>query len=372
MKSSILIVDDNPKNLQLAASVLNPFYRLFLADSGEKAIKTAEAKIPDLILLDIMMPDINGFEVCKALKQNETTKKIPIIFITAKTEEEDISLAFELGGADYVTKPFKIKEVLARVKTQIDLKQAQNMLEKQNLELKDLVQNRDAFFSIIAHDLRSPFQGLLGFTKMLADDFDTFTNNDLNPLLISMHNSVESLYGLLNDLLDWVRLHRGAMLHTPQKLNLSEVITKSVYSLEQVISKKQIDMVITVDDKMIIYADEFMINSIFNNLLSNAIKFTNKGGKVSINAKKMENNFLWISINDNGIGMSKSITDRLFKINEQIGYNGTEGEKSNGLGLILTKDFVVTNGGRIWVDSIENKGSTFNFTLPTIKIQDNE
>lgn len=134
-KNKILIVDDQPKNLQLAATVLNPYYKLLIADSGEKAIKIAFDKQPDLILLDIMMLEMSGFEVCKRLKEKNETKEIPIIFLTAKTEEEDIAKAFDIGGVDYITKPFKTKEVLARIKTHLDLKNAKDFIAKQNAEL---------------------------------------------------------------------------------------------------------------------------------------------------------------------------------------------------------------------------------------------
>ncbi len=368
MNNTILIVDDNPKNLQLAASVLNPYYRLLLADNGEKGIKTAELKIPDLILLDIMMPGMNGFEVCKLLKQNEKTKDIPIIFLTAKTEEDDISNAFDAGGVDYIIKPFKIKEILSRVKTHIDLRRAQLALLNQNQELKELIAERDKFFSIIAHDLRGPFQGFLGLTEMFVEDFDSFDETEFKELSNSMNTVARNLFRLLENLLTWSRSKRGLVDFKPEEINIRYIVENNILLLNERADTKNIDLVVDIDDEINLTADENMLETIIRNLISNAIKFTNKGGKVTIGAKMVSEKMIEISVKDTGIGMPPIVLNSLFKIDSVVKNEGTDGEASTGLGLLLCKEFIEKHNGRIEVESEEKVGSTFRILLPFKKV----
>ena len=224
MRRSLLIVDDNSANLKLVAAVLNPYYQLSITDNGETAIKIAELKIPDLILLDVMMPGMSGFDVCKYLKQNEKTREIPIIFLTAKNEESDIVMAFDIGGADYVLKPFKTREILSRVKTQIDLKDAKDRLKQQNEEIKEIVANRDELFSIIAHDLKSPFWDIPGITETVAGGLGAFSKEELIEIGESMHKSVSSINKLIETLSDWAHTQKEQTEFSPKEIDIYKVI----------------------------------------------------------------------------------------------------------------------------------------------------
>jgi len=362
-KDVILIVDDQPKNLQLAATVLNPYYKLLIASNGQNAINIAKEKLPDLILLDIMMLDMSGYEVCEELKKYEKTKEIPIIFLTAKTEEADIVKGFEMGGVDYITKPFKAKEMFVRIKNQLELKRSKETINKQNQELLLLNTEKDKFFSIIAHDLKSPFTGFLSLTQMLAEELEDFSPEELKSTVIRMKNSADVLYKLLENLLQWSMIKRGLVDIVPNSINLFEIVEFNICVIKEKANYKNISLINNVEDNIVVIADENTLNTILRNLVSNAVKFTEIGGKVTITAKRIENNLIEIAVEDTGVGISEANIQKLFKLDQKFYNSGTAGETSTGLGLILCKELVEKNNGTIKVESELNKGTRFIFTL---------
>ncbi len=361
-KNLILIVDDQPKNLQLAATVLNPYYKLLIAGNGANAIKIAKDKKPDLILLDIMMLDMSGYEVCIELKNLPETKDIPIIFLTAKTEEQDIVKGFDIGGVDYITKPFKAKEMLARIKTHIELRQANKTIEKQNNELIKINNEKDKFFSIIAHDLRSPFTGFLSLTQMLAEEFDDFSKEELIKTITSLKDSAGILYKLLENLLSWSLIKRGLMEFNFEKINLYSVVNSNLEILEQRAVQKNISLINNTDQDIYIYSDKNIIHTVLRNLISNAVKFTTAGGSVTVNSKDIKS-IIEVSVRDTGVGISEQDLGKLFKIDEKVSNKGTDGEPSTGLGLLLCKELIEKNEGTIYAKSELGKGSEFIFTI---------
>ncbi|MFH0735620.1 MAG: hybrid sensor histidine kinase/response regulator [bacterium] len=366
-KNKILIVDDQPKNLQLAATVLNPFYKLLIADSGQKAIKIALEKKPDLILLDIMMNEMSGFEVCEKLKNITATKNIPIIFLTAKTEEEDIVKAFEIGGVDYITKPFKRKEVLARIKTHLDLLNAKKFIEKQNDELIKVNNEKDKFFSIIAHDLKSPFTGFLSLTEMMAHEIEDFTPEELKNVVISLKDSANILYKLLENLLEWSLIKRGLSETFFERLQIGKLVMYNLEIIRAKAEQKKIILENDIKDELEVFADKNIINTVLRNLISNAAKFTNDGGKITVSAKVIESDIVEVSVKDTGMGISEKDIKRLFKIDEKVSNVGTAGESGTGLGLLLCKELIEKNNGTIKVESDIGKGTSFYFYLPVYK-----
>ncbi len=363
MKNIVLVVDDNPNNLQLISSVLNPYYQLLLANNGESAIKTAEVKFPDLILLDIMMPGKNGYDVCKILKENEKTKEIPIIFLTAKAEEEDIALAYEVGGVDYITKPFKAKEMLARIKTQIELKDINERLQIQNDELKVLVANRDKFFSIIAHNLRSPFNALLNVSQMLIEEKDAIGAQEKDIMIENIYNGSETAFTLVEDLILWVRLQTGLIPFNPELFSLGNALDNIIISYEKYYESKQISVHTNYEDfNQQVFFDKDAFEQVIGNLLSNAVKFSNEGGAIQIGFKQKENK-LYIYVKDNGVGIPQKIQSKLFKIEENTSARGTKNEKGSGLGLIICKELVELNYGEFGFESSEQSGTTFYILL---------
>jgi PAS domain S-box-containing protein len=248
-------------------------------------------------------------------------------------------------------------DITKRKQTEEEIKKTSKALEKLNLE-------KDKLFSIIAHDLRSPFHGLLGITKMMANESDTFSSTEIAKYSKEMHIAVENLYKLLENLLEWGQLQNGTIGFNPKELLLSQVFSQSIDTIMQRALQKGIDVLNEINENQIIFADERMINSVFGNLLNNAIKFTKRGGKVVGKAREREDGMVEITVTDSGVGISSNNLRKLFKLDEKVSTKGTENEPSTGLGLLLCKEFVEKNGGKIWVESEEGKGSTFSFSLP--------
>ncbi|MEI7725253.1 MAG: hybrid sensor histidine kinase/response regulator [Bacteroidota bacterium] len=361
---NILVVDDVPANLKILGDILeDEGYIVRPVLTGKLALQVSEKEIPDLILLDIMMPDMDGYEVCHRLKKNQILCDVPVIFISALIGTNDIVKALNAGGADYLTKPFKAEEVKARVATHLKLYQQRKELLAQSNELIELNATKDKFFSIIAHDLRGPFTSLLGFTRMMEEDIFSMTHSEIHKIAVVLNKSTTNLFNLLENLLEWARMQRGITIFVPESFLLLEKINECILPTIDSAHRKNIELLLNIPDTMQVCADERMFEALVRNLTSNAVKFTPKGGKIIVSAKPSDNNFIEISIRDSGIGMNKEMIDNLFKLDELSGRKGTEGEPSTGLGLIICKDFIEKHGGRIWVDSEEGKGSTFYFTL---------
>lgn len=357
-KNSILIVDDQPQNIQLIGTLLRNHYNLYVADSGEKAIKIAIDKKPDLILLDIMMPVLSGFEVCQILKSDTETMGIPIIFLTAKNESDDIVTGFSLGAVDYITKPFKSEEVLIRVSTHLKLKEAVDELKRRNHE-------KDRFFSIIAHDLNNPFNGFIALTAMVRDKMDKFSPEELKNFMDMMNSSANQLHKLLENLLEWARLQMGNVKFKPSYNNFFNCVEKAFYYLRNNLEEKNIQTVIDIPRDLGFVYDVDMLETVLRNLVSNAIKFTNTGGNIHVSSEIRDGEVI-ISIKDSGIGMSESLKSKIFKLSESVSRKGTSGEESTGLGLILCKDLVEMNNGKIWFESEIDKGTTFYVSFPYV------
>ncbi len=237
-------------------------------------------------------------------------------------------------------------------------------LKKSNFELQKVISEKDKFFSIIAHDLRSPFQGLLGLTEIMDSNSRQMSLEDISMFSGALRQSVVNLYKLLENLLEWAQFQKGSIPFTPKELSLSQVFSQSVESIQHRALQKEITIICEIPDHLKIYADEKMTAAVLRNLLSNAVKFTMRNGKVTGKAKAREDGMIEISVTDTGVGITEDVIDNLFKLDVQVSTRGTENEPSTGLGLILCKEFVEKNGGKIWAESIEDVGSTFCFTVP--------
>lgn len=352
----LLLVDDSPLNLQILGQFLEGTYTTAIAKDGDKALEFIAKRQPDLILLDIMMPEMDGFEVCEKLQTSPATKDIPIIFLTARNETEDIVKGFKLGAVDYITKPFQKEELLARIETHLALRQAQQTLQELNA-------TKDRFFSIMTHDLRAPFTGLLGLTEILIDNIESYSKEKLVHILSMQHDAAKNLFALLENLLTWSRLQRGVMEFRPQIFNLSDVAHQNIELMAPNAEHKQITIENCLGDACVVYGDLEMVNTIVRNLLSNGLKFTRHGGTITIAATQHKGS-VEIAIADTGIGINEADCSKLFLIDVQYRRPGTAKERGTGLGLILCKEFIDRHGGAIWVESEVDKGTTFRFTLP--------
>lgn len=355
-KGLILIVDDTPSNLQVLAGILEENeYDVGFAINGTQALDSLENTLPDLVLLDIMMPDIDGIEVCRRIKSNPRTKDIPIIFLSAKSKKEDIVIGFEEGGADYVTKPFSAAELIARVNTQIGLKRATE-------ELRILNANKDKFFSIIAHDLKGPFQGLLGLTEMLQDNFDRLEQEQKLTIIDDIHTSAFKFYAMLDNLLMWARVQMGRAKADKITFRLRELISEIFEIMKHNANNKKISLINNIDENVVVFGDRNLTNRILHNLISNSIKFNTENGIITCSAN-LVGSIYEISVSDNGIGIKPEALAKIFKIGENISTQGTSGEVGTGLGLILCSELAELNGGKIFVESKLGEGSKFTFTM---------
>jgi PAS domain S-box-containing protein len=243
-------------------------------------------------------------------------------------------------------------------------RQAEAEIKLKNEELYTANSEKDKFFSIIAHDMRSPFNAFLGFTRIMVEELNTMSLEEIRNIVVSMRKSATNLYSLLENLLEWSMMQRGVIAYNPVSIPLALKIKESIELIAGSVKKKEIEINYEIPDDLSAFADVRMVESLIRNLISNAVKFTPKKGKITVSANKTEGNFIKISVRDTGIGMKKELMSNLFRLDEQTGRKGTEGEPSTGLGLIICKDFVEKHGGKIWVESEEGKGSSFYFTMP--------
>ncbi len=354
--STILIVDDNLTNLDVLLDSLNDAgYRILIAENGEDALEQAEKARPDIVLLDVLMPGLNGFETCTRLKKQESTRHIPVIFMTALTDTESKLKGFDVGGVDYVTKPLEHQEVLARINTHLTI-------QRQQRQLRLLNANKDKFFSIIAHDLRGPLASLHEINEIAEENLETYSLEKLRQLSSLQRQSTSNLCELLENLLTWSRIQRGLIEYNPRSLDIRNVVIWNVKLFRTHADQKNVTLRSTIQENTMVYADLLMVDTIIRNLISNALKFTHPGGTIEISASSASET-VEITVSDTGIGMKPENIARLFRIETQYKRSGTGGEKGTGLGLILCKEFVEKHGGEIWIESTLNKGTQVTFSV---------
>ena len=362
-QSNILIVDDIPANLNVLGYMLkDPNFKVRPVTNGKLALQAAEREPPDLIILDIMMPEMDGYEVCRRLKENEKLKDIPVIFISALNETKDIVKGFATGGVDYITKPFKMEEVKARVNMHLKVRSLNLELQKNAERLQELNAMKDRFLSIIAHDLKNPFSVILVLSSLLMEKSQTMREDKKINVFHGIHESAKNAFDLLENLLQWARSQKHELKFNPVTLDISKMILECTALLENMAQNKNIEILHDVNESCSAVADYDMILTVIRNLISNAIKFTDPQGKITISCEDLDDSTV-ISVRDSGIGMQPDDIEKLFNL-ETVSKIGRSKEKGSGLGLVLCKEFVEKNGGKIWVKSEFEKGSEFFFSLP--------
>ena len=356
-QARILIVDDVAKNIQLvAASLRSQGYSMTFAQSGPKALELAQTRPFDLVILDIMMPEMDGYEVCRRLKSLPLNGQTPVIFLTAKTDAEAIVQGFEAGAVDYLSKPFNGAELKARVQTHLELKRI-----REELEIASHL--KDKFFAIIAHDLRAPFNALLGLSQTLKDDVEDLSKEDIVQIASMIFEAGARANGLLEQRLRWASSQQGKITYHPERIELFPLAQEVVALLGEVAHRKEITLHNLLPPDTWVYADRPSIAAVFRNLVGNALKFTPQGGTVELRAEPKDGK-MEIEVADNGLGMSLEVQESLFRLDRHHSTLGTAGERGTGLGLILCKEFLEKNGGSISLQSAPDQGSRFLFQLP--------
>lgn len=364
----ILIVDDVMSNVLLLKVLLtNEKFAIATASNGRQALEQVDKENPDLILLDVMMPDMSGFEVAQHLKSNPATADIPIIFLTALNSTADIVKGFQVGANDFISKPFNKEELIIRVTHQISLVAAKRLILSKTEELQRTIAGRDKLYSVIAHDLRSPMGSIKMVLNMLILNLPAEKIGDEMYELLTMANqTTEDVFSLLDNLLKWTKSQIGKLNVVYQDVDVVEVTDSVIEIFNMVASLKKIEIREVKPGKMIVNADIDMLKTVVRNLLSNAIKFSKESSEVLVQMEEKDGMAV-VSVQDHGCGISEDGQKKLLHTDTHFSTFGTNNEEGSGLGLLLCKDFVTKNGGELWFTSKEGEGSTFSFSIPLKK-----
>lgn len=362
---TVLIVDDNSNNVKIIAITLRELnYKLVIATSGQSAIEMVDKTRPDLVLLDIMMPGMDGYETCEIIKSKKENENLPIIFLTALNDKSNIIRGFEVGGVDYITKPFNKEELISRVKTHLELKFTQDELQKTSDYLYNLNSLKDKMFSVIGHDLRSPLGSVKMTLEYLSETVTETTGEELKITVDLLLKTTDEVFSLLENLLGWAKSQSGNIALNKEPIDLVDLVYKIYLLNKGNLKYKNISFNMEVEPGSVIFADLNTITSVFRNLLSNAIKFTPEGGVITIKSKLIAN-LVEIEFRDTGVGIPEENIPKLFDSNQHLTTYGTNRESGSGLGLNLCNDFALKNDGSLRVASVVGQGTSFFLTLPS-------
>ncbi|MCP4022604.1 MAG: hybrid sensor histidine kinase/response regulator [Desulfobacteraceae bacterium] len=355
---TVLIIDDTPDNVKILMESLKDDFKILAATDGEKGFPMAlsDTHPPDIILLDILMPDIDGYEVCRQLKGNNITKDIPIIFVTAVSEVMDAAKGFKLGAVDYITKPFHPPMVKERIKTHLTLINQKKELARANA-------TKDKLFSTIAHDMRNKFFTLLSNIELIEDYSNELDETHKANAIKSISYSTKQIYTLFENLFTWAQTQTKSMDILPLEINISKAVSQVFELYKDDARAKQVRLNASVNSKSKVFCDENMLLFILRNLVQNSIKFCCTDQEVTITEKKEETKH-HIIVQDTGMGMTQEECNNIFNLGENLHKKGTKKEPGSGLGLLLVKEFTELNNGCLDIVSKENAGTKVVITLP--------
>ena len=376
-KNSLLIVDDDTSNLMELLHILQAEYKIYTAKNGASAIKRAEKIIPDLILLDIIMPEMNGFEVLGKLKESEITKDIPIIFITGASDGNSESTGLSLGAVDYIRKPFDHMVVNLRVRHQIQIINLKRHLRHAAQTAEMASRTKSAFLANMSHEIRTPMNAILGITDIMMHKSDL--SEDAKENLIKIHSSCDFLLGIINDILDLSKIEAGKMELNPAEYSVASLINDAVHLNVMRIGSKPIEFILNIEECILskLIGDELRIKQILNNLLSNAFKYTEEGNVTlsiaceyahelsEIGGKKV---MLTISVSDTGFGMTDIQLEQIYDKYSRFTKESHQIVEGTGLGLSITQQLVLQMEGEINVNSKPNSGTVVFVKFPQIAV----
>jgi len=369
----ILVVDDDRLNRRLLAAILSPEgCDVIEADTGEKALELYPLAPPDLVLLDVMLPGMNGFDACRELRSRYGDSAAPVIFITARAESDDVVEGLAAGGVDYLPKPIRAKEALARIRTHLQIR---HLLAEQQLlvgQLSKANASKNRLLGMAAHDLRNPLASIRGLAEFLRDGVVGKLTPDQLDLVETIHAASKQMLVLVNELLDVATIEAGELKIFPEMADLTEIVEKAVYLANIEASAKQTKIAIVPHDRPPPHRfDPNKIRQVVDNLLSNAIKFSPPGSTITVDVEAVAGSIVF-AVRDQGPGIPDAERDRLFKDFGRTSARTTGGEKSTGLGLAICRKIVDCHHGTITAENLPGGGCVFRVTLPACLTLPNE
>jgi signal transduction histidine kinase/HPt (histidine-containing phosphotransfer) domain-containing protein len=388
----ILVIDDEPSVHDLLADVFHEDYEVLGANEGSTGLQLAKLKSPSLILLDVMMPGMDGYQVCELLKGDPETREIPVLFLTGATDVYSEVRGLQSGATDFVSKPIHSVALRARVTNQINLRKAQaDLLQlttrqhldalaavKEQAEAQDRIksmelQMKDEFLSHISHEFRTPLASIYAFVTLISDRLAGEISAQQEEYLGIIRMNVAQMKGMIDDLLETTRIRTGRLTVRLQSVAVPEIVHYAIQTLERAASAKSINISLHIGEEVGgAYADMTRLRQLFVILLENAVKFTPIYGSIEVAVRCLETdrNFLLVEVSDTGCGIAPEATGSIFERMYQVNSSDTAGRTGLGLGLHIAKELVEKQGGKIWVESVPGTGSCFRFTVPVYSGQD--
>lgn len=369
--SKILVVDDDEdicENLKIRFQA-NKF-DVIAVNNGKDAVQAVLKEMPDLVLLDIMMPGMDGYETCKQIKKNTASRFLPVIMLTALRRPEEKVKGLKVGADDFISKPFDDKELLARVNAFLRIKSLHDKLDESYQELKKLEALKDNLTELIVHDLRSPVSSIMATLEIFQGKHKDLMNPQVENFIAKIKRNCQVQINLINDILEISRIEEKTLKLEKRDISVNTLIDSCMLQVETSASQKNITIEKKLDDNLpSLCADETYLQRIITNLLNNSLKYTEHGGKMclSVHHTKEEKSRFVFCIEDTGLGIAKEhlnkIFDRYFQVDRTAGYS----RRGVGLGLSFCRMAVEAHGGTIWAESEKRKGSRFYFTIPDVQ-----
>jgi two-component system sensor histidine kinase/response regulator len=373
--ADILIVDDVMDNLDLLAEMLKKQgHAVRIARSGSEALDVIHAEPPDLVLLDILMPGMDGYEVCERIKADSATAEIPVIFLSAHAETDDILRGFDVGGVDYVGKPFQFREVAARVNNQLALSQQRKRLVQQREEIVALRERdkrqfeqlnamQERFLHATAHDLKNPLTTISLYVQMLEAEASQADSDDLRQIAGGIRQSSEKMRTLITDILDLAQMQIGLELQF-FPAEIQTVIREAASNFDLIAAEADVTLTLNLPDEPVTLSlDVQRMERVFDNLLSNAIKYTPAGGEVTVSLDVTDDT-VQVRVRDTGIGIPEDDLPHLFEAFYRIRTKTHQKQSGNGLGLAIVRAIIEQHNGQIDAQSVPGEGSVFTVALP--------
>jgi signal transduction histidine kinase len=362
----ILVVDDERLNRRILSAILQPEgFEVVEADSGEQALERYALAPPDLVLLDVVLPGMNGFDACRNLRARYGDSAAPVIFITAKSESDDVVEGLAAGGVDYLPKPIRAKEALARIHAHLQIRAllAEQRLLVEQLSSANSAKNR--LLGMAAHDLRNPLASIRGLAEFLRDGVVGPLSPDQLDLVKTIHSASQEMLLLVNELLDVATIEAGELKIAPEPTDMVEIVSKAVYLANIEATKKQTKIVMLSRERPPpCRLDPNKIRQVVDNLLTNAVKFSPPGSTIDVEVAAL-NGSLVVAVRDQGPGIPENERYKLFKDFGRTSVQPTGGEKSTGLGLAICRKIVDAHHGTITAENLPGRGCVFRVTLPS-------